>query len=577
MPSPATTRAAATCRALAGMALLLLAGCVADGSLQPCADCASPLEPAAAAKEGEAPAKAEKAEKPPPHTLPAALHAYWRAVCSHACAAGPQDQAKDKKNGDNANGSEDKDKKSPPANGDAEKKKDEKDKPAKDNGKNGEDKQDKDEKKEEKDEKKEEKEEPKDAWFSAHAQATTVTQEHYGFRSPYVGTNTLYPGSNSLLPDKQAATSVTTTLFLATRLWEGGELVFNPEVAGGFGLSASTGLAGFPNGEISRVGRIEPDPYIARLLLRQTIGFGGEQEKVEDDVNQVAGTRDVERLTVTVGKFTNTDLVDFNRYSHDPRTQFLNWALQYNGAWDYPANVRGYSYGIGLDYNQKDWALRYTIMGEPAFANGAPIDPHFLKANGQLAEWEGRYQLFDHPGRVRVWGFLNHAHMGNYAESLTEMPIKPDITATRAYRFKYGYGGNVEQELTPDLGAFLKYGWNDGHSEDFAYTAIDRTLALGLALKGRCWCRPNDVFGLAFVANGLAKVHREYLAAGGYDFIIGDGRLNYGLEKILETYYALQINKGIFITLDYQFIDDPAYNRDRGPVSILTGRFHIEL
>jgi high affinity Mn2+ porin len=502
-----------------------------------------------------------KTSAPRPRTIFEAFHAYLRCLHSPPPPSRPnvkegKADKEDPKNGDKGEKQE------------REKKESEKKEASNKNEKDG---------KENGNNKEEKEKEPEETWYSAHAQATVVTQEHFRFRSPYVGPLlTPYVGANSLLPAQAAATSETTTLFLATRLWEGGELVFNPEVAGGVGFNQSTGIASFPNGEITRVGKVEPTPYIARLFFRQAIGFGGEEEKVEDGVNQVAGTRDVERLTITIGKFSNTDLVDDNKYSHDPRTSFLNWGLMYNVAWDYPANVRGYSYGIGLDYNRKDWALRYTVMGEPLIANGAPIDPKLLKANGQIAEWEGRYKLFDRPGKVRLWAFLNHAHMGKYGDALDQMPTSPDVTATRAYRFKYGYGGNIEQEITPDLGFFLKYGWNDGQTESWAFTAVDSTLALGLVLKGRCWCRPNDTLGAALVVNGLSDIHRDYLAAGGFDFIIGDGKLNYALETIFETFYSLQIHKGISTSFDYQWVNNPAYNGDRGPVSIITGRFHIE-
>src|SRR5207249_688667 len=217
-----------------------------------------------------------------------------------------------------------------------------------------------------------------------------VTQEHQPFHSPYVG-------PHSLVPEENSATSLTSTVYFAARLWEGGEIVFNPELAGGRGLSGTTGMGGFPNGEITRVGVPEPMPYIARLFLRQTWALGDEVEKVEEGPNQVAGMRPVERLTLTIGKMAGEDIVDDNRYSHDPRTMFLNWSLMYNGAWDYPANVRGYTYGVALDLNQKNWALRYGIFAEPTEANGAPLDPHLLKANGQVLEWEGRYDVNDHP------------------------------------------------------------------------------------------------------------------------------------------------------------------------------------
>ena len=429
----------------------------------------------------------------------------------------------------------------------------------------------------ESDEKKEEKEDkgPDEGWYSAHGQFTFVTARHDAIRA-------LYTGPNSLLPTPEQDSSITATLFLDFRLWEdghnSGEVVFNPEVAGGSGFSNVMGIAGFPNGEITRVGVVEPTVFIARLFYRQTWGFGGEQEKVKDEPgeNQIAGARDIDRITLTIGKFTYTDVMDDNAVSHDPRSRFLNWGLMYNGAWDYPANVRGYSYGLAVDFNQKDWALRYGVMAEPAIANGAPIDPRFLEANGQTLEWEGRYGLDACPGHLRLLGYLNRADMGNYGEALQEMPVDPVVSNTRAYRFKYGCGLSWDQEVTKDLGVFSRLGWDDGHSETWAFTEIDRTASLGLVLKGREWRRPDDVLGIAGLINGLSKAHREYLEAGGLGFIIGDGQLNYAPEQIVEVFYNYQISKGIVAAADFQEIVNPAYNRDRGPVNVWSLRIHME-
>jgi high affinity Mn2+ porin len=458
--------------------------------------------------------------------------------------------------------------KNPPAAGDQEKVKNGKDKGNGEGDKDEKEKKDKDE-----EEKKDEEKKDEETWYSAHAQATLVTQKHGEFNSPYIG-------PHSLLPVEPARTSVTGTVFLDVRVWQDGgnssELVFNPEVAGGLGFSGVQGVAGFPNGEITRVGTPEPTPYIARLFWRQTCCLGDETEKVEDEANQIAGTRPVDRLTLVVGKLAATDVVDDNRYSHDPRTQFLDWSIMYNSAWDYPANVRGYTYGIALDYNQKVWAWRYGIFAEPEVANGAPLDPRFVKANGQVTEWELRYTANGGPGKVRLLAYLNHAHMGDYREAIVAMPVNPNITLTERYRFKYGFGLNWEQELTRDLGVFSRLGWNDGHTESWAFTEVDRTAVLGLALKGRCWCRPDDVVGLAGVLNGISEDHRDYLAAGGLGFILGDGRLRYGPEEILETYYNFQVRKGIFVTAAFQEVNHPAYNVDRGPVSIGTLRVHLE-
>jgi high affinity Mn2+ porin len=407
-------------------------------------------------------------------------------------------------------------------------------------------------------------------WYSAHAQGTVVDSVHDVFHAPYTG-------PNSLLRSEPHATSETTTFFFAARLCEGFEFVFNPEVAGGRGFSGSDGIAGFPNGEITRVGVVEPTPYFARLFFRQTIGFGGEKETVEDGVNQIAGTRDVNRLTIAAGRFSMTDVADDNRFSHDPRTQFLAWSIMYNGAWDYPANVRGYTDAIAIDFNQKYWALHYGIGAVAAVANGAALDPRFLDANGQVLEWLGRYKLFgDRPGNLRLLAYLNRAHMGDYAEALALMPVNPQVTLTRAYRYKYGFGLSWDQELTKNVGVFGRLGWNDGHTEAWMFTPIDRLAELGLWIRGRPWCRPHDQFGLAYCINGLARDHREYLAAGGLDFNIGDGKLNYGQEMILESVYNLGVTKNILFSLDFQEVWNPAYNRDRGPVTIFQGRFHIE-
>jgi high affinity Mn2+ porin len=286
--------------------------------------------------------------------------------------------------------------------------------------------------------------------------------------------------------------------------------------------------------------------------------------------------RDVDRFTIKIGRFTATDIVDDNRYSHDPRFQFLNWSLMYNGAWDYPANVRGYTDGFALELTRKWWTLTYGIVAEPSFANGAPLDPHILAAHGQMLELEQRYELWERPGTIRFLGYMNNAHMGKYREALAEMPVDPNVTLTRAYRIKYGFGMSWDQEITKDLGVFSRLGWNNGQTETWAFTEIDSTACLGVVLKGKHWCRPDDVIGLGGAVNGLSDAHRDYLAAGGLDFSIGDGKLNYSPEEILELYYLIQIHKGIQFTVDFQEINHMAYNRDRGAVSVGSMRLHLE-
>lgn len=434
----------------------------------------------------------------------------------------------------------------------------------------------KEEKKEkEKEEEKKDKDEEKEfkvERLNAYGQATVITQWNGPFHSPYTG-------PHSFLPIHEWATSDTGTLYLGARCWQGAELYFNPEVAGGLGLSDVYGIAGFPNGDITRVGKPEATPYLARLYLAQTVGFGGEQEKIDSGPNQLAGYKDISRFTFAVGKMAATDWFDQNAYSHDPRVGFMNWSLIYNGAWDYPADVRGYDYGMVAELNQKAWALRYGIFGEPSEANGPDIDSHFNLAHGQAVELEYRYKFCNRPGKTRAMFYWNRANMGNYREALALKPVDPVIADTASYNnVKYGFCVNFEQEISDNLDWFLRWGWNDGQTETWAFTEIDRTVSLGLLLKGARWCRPQDQIGTGMAINGLSSAHADYLAAGGLGFILGDGRLNYAPEIIWESYYRWQVlkTKSIWVSPDLQLVGDPGDNRDRGPVVIGTVRVHAE-
>ena len=406
--------------------------------------------------------------------------------------------------------------------------------------------------------------------FTAHGQTTVITEKHDDFHAPYAG-------PNSLPRHEGEATSVTATLFLGTRIWNGGEVYFNPEIAGGQGFGGVTGLAGFPNGEIPRVGTPEPRPYVARLFLRQTFDLGGDREYIEDAPNQIAGFHDARRVVLTAGKFGAIDFFQSNNFSNDPRAQFENWALFTNGAWDYPADVRGYTEGAVVEYSEPKWTLRYAAMTEPTKANGGTFDSNVPAALGHALEFERRYSMQDHPGVIRVMGYANSAHMGNYRQAIDRaVGSIPDVTKTRGYRIKYGLGLSADQEITKNLGIFARLGWNDGRTESWAFTEIDESASLGLSLKGTGWHRADDVVGIAGVLNGLSKDHRDYLRAGGRGFIIGDGRLNYGLERIVEGYYLIKLADHIFITADAQYIANPAYNQDRGPVFVGGVRVHIE-
>lgn len=408
--------------------------------------------------------------------------------------------------------------------------------------------------------------------WSFHGQGTVISQVHDVFPAKFTGIQDV-PRHEGF------KTSVTGTLFLGARLpWGTGEAYFDPEISGGEGFGGVTGIAGFPNGEIPRVGSPEPKPNVARAFIRQHFAFGGEQEHVDADQNQLAGFRDVNRLTVTFGKVAATDFFDTNAYSHDPRTQFENWALMDNGAWDYPADTHGYTFGLVSELYQPNWTLRYGAFTMPKVANGETIDWNLPRAIAQIIEFEQRWVFHDLGGAVRPMAYANLGHMGNYREAILHpQPDGPDVTKTRTYSVKYGFGVSAEQAVSEDVGLFGRLGWNDGHTESFCFTEIDRTASIGVSLKGIRWHRPQDTAGLAVVVNGLAKNHRDYLGDGGHGFLIGDGRLpHYATEDIMETYYLFKVADHIFVTGDFQVIDHPAYNSDRGPIAVAGVRVHAE-
>jgi high affinity Mn2+ porin len=413
------------------------------------------------------------------------------------------------------------------------------------------------------------------AWYNVHGQTTVITQKHDTFRSPY-------EGPRSLLRDEGIKTSVTATLFLGLHLpWHGGEVYFDPEVSGGEGLSGVNGIGDFSNGDISHVGMPEPEPYVARLFYKQTLDLGGPTEDLPEGPNQLPVTSDISRLTLVLGKFSIVDYFQQSAYANDPRSQFFGEALFTDGAWDYPADTRGYTEGAMVELNQANWALRYGAVAMPKNANGSTYDSRLPKALGQVLELEERYKLlFQRDGALKVMAFANGAHMGNYGEA-TEIGrltgTTPDVTKDASFSYKWGFGLTLDQPLTDNLGSFLRLSWNDGHTETFAFTAIDRSLAVGLSLQGSSWGRTQDVVGLALVIDGLAHDHREYLAAGGLDFDIGDGRLpHYALEDVIEAYYRFKLNDNVYISPDFQLVDHPAYNADRGPVIIGGIRAHAE-
>jgi carbohydrate-selective porin OprB len=344
-------------------------------------------------------------------------------------------------------------------------------------------------------------------------------------------------------------------------------------------MGSVLGIAGFPNGEIYRVDDPSIKLVMSRLYFQQIWGFSGETEHFDSAQNQLAGDVAKKRFTFVVGKFSLTDFFDHNAYSADARNQFMNWALFTNGAWDYAADTRGYTWGVYGEYNQDEWAVRAASVLEPKYPNQSEMDMRIGRAHGDEAEAEWRYARGDHPGKLRLLGYMNHADMGNYQDAIDQgllADTTPNIATTRSYSLKYGFGLNLEQALTTNLGFFARAGWNNGTTETWAFTPIDRMASAGFSLKGTRWARPQDTVGVAGITNGLSPEHRQYLAAGGLDFLIGDGKLNYAPEQIVETYYAFHFWRYWTLTTDLQGIKNPAYNADRGPVLILGERVHLE-
>ena len=410
---------------------------------------------------------------------------------------------------------------------------------------------------------------PETLW-RLHGQATVVTQSLGSFDSPYQGAHSLRPG-----PER--ATSFTTTLMAGWRPWSGTEVYVDAEGAAGKGVSSVLGVAGAPNGETYRVGSTDFKATVARVWLKQTFGLGGEAQLVDDDAHQLGGTREARRLVLHVGKLSVMDVFDANAFTHDPRSQFLNWTLMGHGAWDYPADTRGYTWGVAAELYWDDWTLRCGRFAEPLEANQLEMDHGFSRAHGDVLELEHDHTLGGQPGAVRVMAFCNTTRMGDYRQSLSEAPMSPDITATRAYgRVKQGWGLNLEQGLTANLGAFARWSWSDGRTESWAFTEVDRSVSGGVTLKGSGWHRPQDRLGAAVVQNGLSPDHTTYLAVGGLGFLLGDGRLSYAPERIAEAYYACALGKAVTATLDAQRIANPGYNRDRGPASLVAMRLHAQ-
>jgi high affinity Mn2+ porin len=356
---------------------------------------------------------------------------------------------------------------------------------------------------------------------------------------------------------------------------------FDPELSGGEGFSQTTGIAGFPNGEVYRVSDPKPHIYIARLYLKQIFPLSEESQIPGEKLNILNGNLPKSFIAIEIGRFALMDFFDNNQYSHDPRSQFYNWALMGNGAWDYAANTRGYTYGFNIEMVNPVWQVHFAIVAVPTVANGSNMDLNFFKTGSECLEFARNYSIANKKGAIRLVGFLNRANMGSYQKSInwgllhSEPPSVDSVAGSG--KTKFGFGINIEQELTKNLGFFMRAGWNDGKNETWVFTEIDRSFSAGISIDGNTWKRADDRIGIAQIISGLSTDHRKYLSAGGYGFLIGDGKLNYKLEYISEIYYSFMVKKNqLSFSPDYQLILNPAYNKDRGPVHAFGMRMHAE-
>ncbi|MGC1178376.1 MAG: carbohydrate porin [Methyloceanibacter sp.] len=411
-----------------------------------------------------------------------------------------------------------------------------------------------------------------------HGQTTVVEQAYPAFRSPFAGTNSL-PGGG------EGRETWDATLYAGVRLWQGAELWVNPEIDQGFGLADSLGVAGFPSAEAYKLGEAYPYARVQRDFVRQTIDLGGETEKVDADINQFAGTQTANRLVLTVGRFGVIDIFDTNKYANNPKTDFLNWSVINAGTFDYAADAWAYTYGAAAEWYQGRWTLRGGIFDLSATPTGgiSPLGRGLDQTFEQfqlVGEIEERHELWGQPGKLKITGFLNRGRAGEFQDAIDLAAVTgqpADINAVRTYTSRPGVSLNLEQQVSENWGVFARAGWADGNVEPWDFTDIDRTVSGGVSISGKQWSRPDDTIGIAGVVNGISSVHEAFLNAGGLGILVGDGKLpDPGLEEIIEAYYSYAVSSPTRLTFDYQFIANPAYNTDRGPVNVFAGRFHMQ-
>jgi high affinity Mn2+ porin len=420
---------------------------------------------------------------------------------------------------------------------------------------------------------------PEGARYWISGQANVIFQGRPPFHS-------LYQGPNSFRNSAEYKTSLVETLYTAVRptrsIRYNTDLILDFESAGGRGLSEALGLAGFTNLDVVRNPSLGSKPYIGRYEVHQVIGLTNRTASQDPNFFALASSVPLRRIEFRAGKMTLPDFFDFNDIGSDSHLQFMNWTADNNGAWDYAADTRGYTVGGLVEYDEPSWAVRYGIFAMPVVANGLDMDWAFSRAHGQNGELEVRRSLVpNRKGSSRVLVYANRARMGTYREAvrafLDGTDAKPDIVAHEHLgALKYGFGYNIQQELTANLRVFGRFGWNEGQHESFAYTEVDQTVEGGGDFSGRRWHRDQDKLGVAVVSNGIKRDHQNYLHYGGVGFLLGDGNLRYRRENIVESYYTWHAWRGLFYSVDIQHIANPGYNRDRGPVWVGSVRGHID-
>jgi high affinity Mn2+ porin len=409
-----------------------------------------------------------------------------------------------------------------------------------------------------------------DEMFAVHGQFTYIEQETSAFNAPY-------RGANSLSPSRGAETT-DATLYLGARLWPGAEVWLNGELDQGFGLDDTLGAAGFPSGEAYKVGKNQPYFRLQRAFVRQTFNLQGDSQEIEATANQLRGARSEDRVVITIGKIGVVDIFDTNQYAHDARMDFLNWTVIDTGTFDYAADAWGYTAGAAIEWYAHAWTLRGGLFDLSDVPNSVHLEPGFHEFQIDL-ELEHRHEIANRPGRVLLTVFESRGRMGLLDEAIARAMDTgpPDVAAVRRYRSRDGVSLSLEQQLAPELGAFIRAGKAGGNVETYEFTDVDRTLAAGLSLQGSRWRRPGDTVALAAVNNGISGVRESYLNAGGLGILVGDGKLPHpGPERIIESYYSAAVLDFVHLSLDYQWIGHPAYNRDRGPASVIAVRLHAQ-